>query len=176
MLSPAARPHIWCYVIRPTQPDVGTLTRSTGNFTKSGSFCSCKRNGSWTADQTPRFPPDAGRASHPGRNTKYSKGLQQVHPRGTPRFRRCAARSGLGTRGRQQWSGRRDSNSRPPVPKTGALPDCATPRRIGCYCAAREMKRLFIPRRRARRQYPGGCADGAARYPAPYRTARPDRH
>ena len=26
------------------------------------------------------------------------------------------------------WSGRRDSNSRPPVPKTGALPDCATPR------------------------------------------------
>ncbi len=27
-----------------------------------------------------------------------------------------------------RWSGRRDSNSRPPVPKTGALPDCATPR------------------------------------------------
>ena len=27
-----------------------------------------------------------------------------------------------------KWSGRRDSNSRPPVPKTGALPGCATPR------------------------------------------------
>ena len=27
-----------------------------------------------------------------------------------------------------EWSGRRDSNSRPPVPKTGALPGCATPR------------------------------------------------
>ena len=26
------------------------------------------------------------------------------------------------------WSGRRDSNSRPPAPKAGALPDCATPR------------------------------------------------
>ena len=25
-------------------------------------------------------------------------------------------------------SGRQDSNLRPPVPKTGALPDCATPR------------------------------------------------
>ena len=27
-----------------------------------------------------------------------------------------------------QWSGRQDSNLRPPVPKTGALPGCATPR------------------------------------------------
>ena len=27
------------------------------------------------------------------------------------------------------WSGRRDLNPRPPVPQTGALPDCATPRR-----------------------------------------------
>ena len=26
------------------------------------------------------------------------------------------------------WSGREDLNLRPPVPKTGALPDCATPR------------------------------------------------
>jgi hypothetical protein len=26
------------------------------------------------------------------------------------------------------WSGRRDSNPRPPAPKAGALPDCATPR------------------------------------------------
>jgi hypothetical protein len=26
------------------------------------------------------------------------------------------------------WSGRRDLNPRPPVPQTGALPDCATPR------------------------------------------------
>ena len=27
-----------------------------------------------------------------------------------------------------KWSGREDSNFRPPVPKTGALPGCATPR------------------------------------------------
>ena len=28
------------------------------------------------------------------------------------------------------WSGRRDSNSRHPAPKAGALPDCATPRTV----------------------------------------------
>jgi hypothetical protein len=28
----------------------------------------------------------------------------------------------------RNWSGRPDSNRRPPVPQTGALPDCATPR------------------------------------------------
>ena len=28
------------------------------------------------------------------------------------------------------WSGRRDSNSRPPAPKAGALPGCATPRHL----------------------------------------------
>ncbi len=35
-------------------------------------------------------------------------------------------------RGRREavsWSGREDSNLRPPAPKAGALPDCATPRR-----------------------------------------------
>ena len=28
----------------------------------------------------------------------------------------------------ENWSGREDSNLRPPAPKAGALPDCATPR------------------------------------------------
>ena len=36
-----------------------------------------------------------------------------------------------------KWSGRRDSNSRPPVPKTGALPDCATPRPCSALIPAR---------------------------------------
>ncbi len=35
------------------------------------------------------------------------------------------------------WSGRRDSNSRPPAPKAGAPPDCATPRPS---CRARARK------------------------------------
>src|SRR5260221_9704186 len=29
-----------------------------------------------------------------------------------------------------RWSGRRDSNSRPPAPHAGTLPGCATPRRL----------------------------------------------
>ena len=29
---------------------------------------------------------------------------------------------------RRKWSGRLDSNQRPPAPKAGALPNCATPR------------------------------------------------
>jgi hypothetical protein len=33
-------------------------------------------------------------------------------------------------RAQNKWSGRQDSNLRPPAPKAGALPDCATPRRI----------------------------------------------
>ena len=32
------------------------------------------------------------------------------------------------------WSGRRDSNSRPLVPETSALPNCATPRLGVTYC------------------------------------------
>src|SRR5712691_9297250 len=31
-------------------------------------------------------------------------------------------------KGGQSWSGRRDSNSRPPAPHAGTLPGCATPR------------------------------------------------
>src|SRR6185503_1129928 len=34
------------------------------------------------------------------------------------------------------WSGRPDLNRRPPVPQTGALPDCATPRVRRVYTAA----------------------------------------
>ena len=36
--------------------------------------------------------------------------------------------SGLCLEGWDDWSGRQDSNLRPPAPKAGALPDCATPR------------------------------------------------
>src|SRR3954470_10786045 len=46
------------------------------------------------------------------------------------RCRRHSCRCGLVVdNARKIWSGRRDSNPRPPVPQTGALPDCATPRR-----------------------------------------------
>ena len=39
-------------------------------------------------------------------------------------YRRVALRFGV------NWSGREDLNLRPPAPKAGALPGCATPRRI----------------------------------------------
>src|SRR4026207_91881 len=36
-----------------------------------------------------------------------------------------------GTPELEKWSGRLDSNQRPPAPKAGALPGCATPRLSG---------------------------------------------
>src|SRR5690606_33659972 len=36
-----------------------------------------------------------------------------------------------------KWSGRRDSNPRPPAPQAGALPGCATPRRHGFFLILR---------------------------------------
>ncbi len=50
----------------------------------------------------------SGRA-HPGGNIVYQKKRLHMTVR--------------------RWSGRSDSNRRPPVPKTGALPGCATPRK-----------------------------------------------
>src|SRR5690348_333515 len=32
----------------------------------------------------------------------------------------------------ESWSGREDLNLRPPAPKAGALPGCATPRHLSC--------------------------------------------
>lgn len=40
----------------------------------------------------------------------------------------CPAQGPAGGNEGRKWSGRRDSNSRPSVPKTDALPGCATPR------------------------------------------------
>ncbi len=45
----------------------------------------------------------------------------------------------------KNWSGRRDSNSRHPAPKAGALPDCATPRLCwrALYISLYVMQALF---------------------------------
>ncbi len=82
-------------------------------------------------------------------------------PSRTPRLR---------TGGR--WSGRRDSNPRPPVPKTGALPSCATPRTGAVHSAARPPWEGRAWRGAAR---PAPAWHGAAR-PAPAsRLSRPPR-
>src|SRR3972149_3693714 len=46
------------------------------------------------------------------------------------RARVWAWRGSRWSRVRGNWSGRPDLNRRPPVPQTGALPDCATPRQV----------------------------------------------
>jgi hypothetical protein len=48
-----------------------------------------------------------------------------------------------------EWSGREDSNLRPPGPEPGALPDCATPRTlsglIGADNGLREKREPYQP-------------------------------
>ena len=69
-------------------------------------------------------------------------------------YRRVALRFGVG------WSGREDLNLRPPAPKAGALPGCATPRRLvrsdlpKIHASERMVSICFGPRRsqRARRR------------------------
>ena len=53
----------------------------------------------------------------------YPNNVPQRKQRGVGRFSNCLPRCVL------IQSGRPDSNRRPPAPKAGALPDCATPRR-----------------------------------------------
>src|SRR5262245_50630790 len=50
-------------------------------------------------------------------------------PGATKRRPIMTARLAWGRPDRKRWSGRPDLNRRPPVPQTGALPGCATPRR-----------------------------------------------
>jgi hypothetical protein len=53
----------------------------------------------------------------------------------------------------EEWSGREDSNLRPPGPEPGALPDCATPRTVmqggcrfqGAICEPQEARWIAIP-------------------------------
>ena len=45
----------------------------------------------------------------------------------------------------QSWSGREDSNLRPPAPKAGALPGCATPRRGRMSIMQDSKRQLFFP-------------------------------
>ena len=66
----------------------------------------------------------------PRANTPRGTKSTRRTPRATsPKRGRSARSHRLGRRSR--WSGRRDSNTRPPAPKAGALPGCATPRRAG---------------------------------------------
>ena len=50
----------------------------------------------------------------------------------------------LQTERSSRWSGWRDSNSRHPAPKAGALPDCATPRKVSDSIPTARMRPGWI--------------------------------
>ena len=58
--------------------------------------------------------------------------------------------------GWEGWSGRADLNGRPPAPKAGALPGCATPRRLILHY----LERGWPPRREVPHRQP--CKDRVA--------------
>ena len=62
------------------------------------------------------------------------------------------------------WSGRRDLNPRPPAPKAGALPGCATPRLVHYHRNGRSAARSVTP------ALPDGCLP--RNRPAPVKVAR----
>ena len=57
----------------------------------------------------------------------------------------------------RSWSGREDSNLRPPAPKAGALPDCATPRLLYYNMLAKLLSRY--PALMCSRVTPGVTSD-----------------
>ena len=63
----------------------------------------------------------------------------------------------------EEWSGREDSNLRPPGPEPGALPDCATPRIVMpgwmsvCKGAIRKPRDNWLNRRTDSRSLPEIC-------------------
>ena len=60
----------------------------------------------------------------------------------------------------EKWSGRPDSNWRPPAPKAGALPGCATPRRQALSHVLRAMcyvRRAHVRRAHVRRASRATC-------------------
>ncbi len=61
-------------------------------------------------------------------------------------------------RERSRWSGRPDLNRRPPVPQTGALPDCATPRQTGSLAPARVVP--LTPSQARSRSVPSSVQSG----------------
>ena len=80
-----------------------------------------------------------GRAE--GRMCRYANPTDQElitgELRGSSKLCRHASRSNYLIR----WSGRRDSNSRPPAPHAGTLPGCATPRTRGSLYQRERLRR-----------------------------------
>ena len=90
-----------------------------------------------------RWPEGSG--AHVGYAT-YPNNVPQRKQRGVGRFSNCLPRWVL------IQSGRPDSNRRPPAPKAGALPDCATPRTTyECRRSVGQLKAFRLIFRRSTR-------------------------
>ncbi len=87
-----------------------------------------------TAERRPR-----GRAPRAG-DHRRRQGPSDAESRGAP--------------GGGKWSGRADLNGRPPAPKAGALPGCATPRPAYLTTLYRPGRRRLQSRERGRRRLP----------------------
>ncbi len=76
-----------------------------------------------------RRPDPTGRCTAADRPATAPPWLRiMLRPHRTPSLSRRRPRARPAIRMPQRWPGRPDFNRRPPVPQTGALPDCATPR------------------------------------------------
>ncbi len=110
------------------------------------------------------------RARPRGRGTRRDRAANCRPSQSSPELSRpCGtwARERIGDRSpRRNTSGRPDSNRRPPAPKAGALPGCATSRHSQC----RPWPGLPTSRRRG-----AGARRSSRRAPAPVHPARPPR-
>ena len=157
----------------PTQPDVKGRPWSTEKITIS------REKG--FDRPAPGGTPAHRRFSHRTIHRRAPPRCRENRLAGTCLARKAYMKGGCAASGRQrEWSGRRDSNSRPPVPKTGALPDCATPRTMrpdkadsGGWKA--KTARPTRPRK-ARRRGPDPRTGGAFPIPRRCRCAAQARH
>ncbi len=104
----------------------------------------------------PMLYPDELRAQNPFTGSYHSLALTYSAEPEHRRRLRCG----------KVWSGQRDSNSRHPAPKAGALPDCAMPRFLSPLGTSRQMIRARMPTVNHPAHIPG-WAPATAPFPSP---------
>ena len=115
-----------------------TSRRCRADLNRCDGFCRPAPNPSATAPRAHNIQPPTVARADPLRRRSARRGPARTRT-WNPRFRRATLYPvELQARGQ---SGRRDSNPRPPAPKAGALPGCATPRsppeRLETQCTER---------------------------------------
>ena len=154
----------WRRTCRPASAADRPTTSYSRRTTRVGTRGSCSSYGPRSAHSTPA-PSRPGSSSAldagPRPSASWRSLAAERHPRGrAPRagdHRRRQGPSGAESRGAPgggKWSGRADLNGRPPAPKAGALPGCATPRPAYLTTLYRPGRRRLQSRERGRRRLP----------------------